>query len=336
MQIKDKIHLPHSSFKKLKWGISGCGKFTETSLLPALLKINKNKIMSVCSHDLNRAKFVANKFAVPNAFDNYDEFLQSDFDSLYIGSMNAHHYEQVIKAANAGKNILCEKPLALTSEQAFEMYETCKNNNVLFAVNYVNRFHPLVQKTKELINNHILGKVVSISVSYNTEFTPDENFRFKKELSGGGVLRDIGTHMLDLLMFFGGNIVDIKGYMDNVVYKSEVEDFTSAIVKFENGGYGSFCVSFNTPKAFNRIEIIGYKGCIAIDNIIGKRGTPSKLTIDLKGEGRKAFRNRSSKQLFLLKSVCHSFLEKETPLITGYDGYLNLKIMEQLEKSCGV
>ncbi|MFH0735121.1 MAG: Gfo/Idh/MocA family oxidoreductase [bacterium] len=334
MKLKGKIHLPHRKTKKLKWGIAGCGKFTEDVLLPTLLQINKNKVISIFSNDITRAKYIATKFAAPNSFNNFTEFLKSDFDNLYIGSRNSDHYAQVIEAAKMHKNILCDKPLALNSAQALEMYETCKNNNVLFAVNYVNRFHPLVQKAKELIDKNFLGKIVSISTSYNTEFMPDENFRFKKELSGGGVLRDIGTHMIDLLLYFGGNISQIKGFMDNIIFKSEVEDFTSAIVKFENGGYGSFNVSFNTPKAFNRIEILGYKGCIAIDNIIGKRGTPAKLTIDLNGEGRKAFRNRASKQLFLLRSVCNSFLINETPAITGYDGYINMQVMELLEKQC--
>lgn len=334
MKLKGRIHLPQNLIKKLSWGIAGCGKFTETTFLPELLKIRKNKVNSVYSGNLDRAKFIANKYAIPKAFNNYTEFLKQDFKALYVGSINANHYAQVIEAANAGKHILCEKPLAITSQQAYEMYEVCKKNNVLFAVNYVNRFHPLVQKAKELIDKNYLGKIVSISVSYNTEYTPDENFRFVKELSGGGALRDIGTHMIDLLFFFGGNILDVKGFMDNVIFNSQVEDYASGIVKFEKGGYAQFNVSFNTPKAFNRIEILGYKGSIAIDGIIGKRGKPSKLSIELIGEGRKAFRNRSSKQLFLLKSVTNSFLNKTQPEVTGYDGYLNMLIMEKLEQSC--
>jgi len=334
MNLKDRIPLTNRFSKKLKWGISGCGKFTETQFLPNLLKINKNKVTSVFSHDLTRAKFIANKFAIQKAYNNFEDFLSSDFTALYIGSKNSDHYEQVLAAAKAGKHILCDKPLALTSEQALIMWETCQKNNVLFAVNYVNRFHPLVQKAKELIDNNIIGKIVHISASYNTEYTPDGNFRFHKELSGGGVIRDVGTHMIDLLLYLGGNINSIKGYMDNIVFKSDVEDYASAIVKFEKGGYGHFNVSFNTPKAFNRIEILGYKGSIAIDNIIGKKFKPARLTIDLNNEGSKAFTNRANKQLSLLKSISNSFINDETPFVTGYDGYVNMLLMEQLEESC--
>ncbi len=334
MKLNERLHLPVNIIKKLCWGIAGCGKFTETSLLPELLKIRRNKVSAIYSSTLDRAKYIANKFSVPLAYDNYTEFLKQDFDALYIGSINANHYWQVIEAAKAGKHILCEKPLAITSSQALEMYETCKKNNVFLAVNYVNRFHPLVQKAKELIDKNLLGKIISVSVNYNTEYIPDDNFRFVKELSGGGALRDIGTHMIDLLLFFGGNILDVKGFMDNIIYKSQVEDFAAGIVKFEKSGYGQFNVSFNTPKAFNRIEILGHKGSIAIEGIIGKRGKPSKLTIDLAGESKKAFRTRANKQFYLLKSVSNSFFNNQQPAITGYDGYLNMVIMEKLEESC--
>src|SRR5690606_3268170 len=117
-------------------------------------------------------------------------------------SANAHHYEQVIKAAKAGKHILCEKPLSITSSAAEEMVKACEENNVQLAVNYVYRFNPLVLKAKELIDKEYIGKLVSINLSFNINFYPDDNFRYEKALSGGGALRDLGTHMIDLLRFF--------------------------------------------------------------------------------------------------------------------------------------
>ena len=99
--------------------------------------MRRSSVQSFYSHNLNRAKELAEKSGASGYFDNYDEFLKSDIDCVFIASVNAHHYEQVIKAAEAGKNILCEKPLAITSKQAEEMVEACKRNNVLLAVNYL-------------------------------------------------------------------------------------------------------------------------------------------------------------------------------------------------------
>jgi len=320
--------------KKIKWGIAGCGRFAENSFLPAVRLMRRSSVTSLYSRDFNRAKSLAEKFGVQNTFDNYDDFLKSDIDAVFVASSNAHHFEQVIKAAKAGKNILCEKPLAITSVQAEEMVRVCKENNVLLAVNYVHRYHPLVIKAKELLVDQRLGKLVSIDVHFNVDSPPDNNFRFKKELSGGGVLRDIGTHMIDLLRYFGGEIKSIDGVVENLVYQSEVDDFAIGIVKFAKSGYGTFNVSFNNKKAFNRIEILCHKGAIAIDNLIGKKLLAPKLTILLEDETRKSFRKRGNKMVYVIKSVQKSFLKNETPHTTGEDGLINLKLMEELEIKC--
>jgi len=320
--------------KKLKWGVAGCGRYAEHTFIPTLKFLRRSVVKSFYSHSKNRAKDLAEKSGARGYFDNYDDFLHSDIDSIFISSVNADHYEQVIKAAEAGKNILCEKPLALNSIQAEKMVEVCKKNNVLLAVNYVHRMHPQVIKARELIKSQKIGKLVSVNLTFNLDFPPSNNFRFKMDLSGGGALRDLGSHMLDLLRYFGGDIMDINGYMDNIIYKYDVEDFASAIVKFKNDCYGSFNVSFNTRKSFNRIEILGHTGAISIENFIGVKGLSSKLTINLDGEAKKSFRKRGNKFLFMMKAVQKSFLKNETPPVTGEDGLINMQLMEELERKC--
>jgi len=320
--------------KKLKWGVAGCGRFTEHTFIPTMKFLRKSTVQSFFSHNLKRAKELAELSGASGYFDNYDEFLKSDIDCVFIASVNANHYEQVIKAAEARKNILCEKPLAIDSKQAEEMVEAYKRNNVILAVNYVYRMHPHIIKLKELIKNQKIGKLVSINASFNADFPPSNNFRFNKKLSGGGALRDIGTHLIDLLRYIGGEIIEINGYMDNIIYNYDVEDFVSALVKFENGGYGSFNASFNTKKAFNRIEILGSTGAISVENFIGAKAVPSKLTIKLEGEAKKSFRKRGNKFLFMMRAIQKSFLKNQMPPATGEDGLINMKLMEELERKC--
>lgn len=320
--------------KKLNWGVAGCGRYAEHTFIPTLTFLRRSVIQSFYSRDINRAKELADRSGASGYFNSYDEFLKSGIDTVFVSSANAHHYEQVIKAAEAGKNILCEKPIALNSKQAEEMVEACRQNNVLLAVNYIHRVHPHIIKAKEIIKNQTIGKLVSINVSFNIDISPGANFRFNKELSGGGALRDLGTHMIDLLRFVGGEITQIKGIIDNIVYTSEVEDFANAIVKFEKGGYGYFNVSYNCKKAFNRIDILGHTGAISIENLIGVKVVPSKLTIQLEGEAKKSFRKRGNKFLFMIKAVQKSFLKKQTPPVTGEDGLINMKLMEELERKC--
>jgi predicted dehydrogenase len=105
-------------------------------------------------------------------------------------------------------------------------------------------------------------------------------------------------------------------------------------VKFADSGYGSFNVSYNNKKAFNRIEILGHKGAIGIDNLMVSKFAAAKLIILLDGEAKKVFRKRGNKLFYLLKSVQNSFLKNQRPLVTGEDGWINLKLMEELENKC--
>ncbi|MCB0743128.1 MAG: Gfo/Idh/MocA family oxidoreductase [Ignavibacteriae bacterium] len=328
--LKNPIYLN----RKLKWGVAGCGKFAETTFIPTLLQLKKSSLVSIYSSDINRSKEIANKFFAKNYFDDYQEFLKQDFEILYIGSANNDHHWQVIQAAKAGKHIHCEKPLALSYKEAEEMVNVCEENNVFLSVNYVHRFHPLSVKAKEIIEKGMIGSIVSVSTTFNIDYEPDDNFRFDIEQSGGGAFRDLGTHMIDLLRFFGGEVLDITGFIDNVVYKSEVDDFAAAVLKYKKGGYGFLNVSYNSKHSFNRIEIIGSSGSLSIENIIGRKKKPGKLTIELAGEGRKAFRKRSNKLLVLLKSLQKSTLQNKPPSVSGIDGLINMQIMEKLESKC--
>ena len=319
--------------EKLKWGVAGCGRYADSTFIPTVHLTRRSKMQAVYSSSNERAADVAQRHGIPLYFSDFDEFLKSGIDAVYISSANADHYKQVIKAAEAGKNILCEKPLALNSAEAEEMNRISSKNNVKLAVNYVLRFHPLVRKAKEFIDNEMIGKFISAAANFNIEIEPSSNFRYSKT-GGGGALMDLGTHMIDLLRYFGGEIVKVSGVMDSMIYKSEVDEFASAIVKFQNGGYGYFNVSFNCKKGFNRIEILGHKGAISIDKMIAAKYSTSKLTILLEGEAKKSFRKRANRQLQLLKSVQRSFLRNEEPAVNGNDGLINLKIMEELIKQC--
>jgi len=144
--------------KKINWGVAGCGNFLENTFLPTFQQLKRSKLNSVYSSNKERAEFIKQKFNAENSFDNFKEFLKSDIDAIYISSKNSDHYHQVIQAAKAGKHILCEKPLSLTTEQAEEMVDVCNENNVILTINYVFRHHPIIKKTKELIDGNLLEK----------------------------------------------------------------------------------------------------------------------------------------------------------------------------------
>ncbi len=320
--------------RKLKWGVVACNVTADNFFLPALQLTQRGKLVSVFCADIVHANSISSKFMAPNSFDNFEKFLNSDIDSVYLSGKVSDHYNHIIKCAQAGKNILCEKPLALNSTDAKKMIEECEKHNVILLVNYAHRFHPLVQKAKELVDNQLLGKIISISSSYHIDLPPDDAFHFRKELCGGGVLRDIGSLIIDLIRYFGGEIENIKAFTDNIVYKSDVEDFASGVVRFEKGGYGNFSVSYDSKKSSDSIEIVGYKGTLTIENIFGRKSPTTKLIIDLKGEGKKVFKKRITKYLYVVRAVQKTFTKKEASVVSAEDALINIKLIEEIEKQC--
>ncbi len=330
-EVQQKIKLPR--LPRLNWGVAGLGNFAENSVIPTLLQLKRSNLVSVFSKDEERSEKIGKKFSAKSFAGNYEEFLNSGIEVVYISSANPDHYWQTIQALKAGKHVLCEKPMAMNSKEAEEMVRTAKENNVFLSVNYLHRFHPLLRKAKELLDKKFVGKVISISTDFNIDYPPDGNYRFHKE-QGGGPLRDLGTHMFDVMRFLNGEITEVKGFKDNVIYQSEVEDFATGVVKFENGTYGNFAVSFNSSKSPNQIIVQGSKGYITIQNLIGKKFVPAKLTIDIEGETRKTFRRRANNLLIRMKEFQKSVLKNTTPEVTGEDGLQNLILIEKFEAQC--
>ncbi len=317
---------------KLKWGVAGGGRITEEKFIPAMKNLKRSSLTAIYSSSAERAKFLASDCLHAKPFSDFDEFINQSFDAVYIAGANDTHYSQVIKAAKAGKHVLCEKPVAMTSEQAEEMYETCKANNVLYAVDFIFRYHPLIKKTKELISGQLIGKILSINSDFFIDFPPTDNYRYSLE-KGGGALRDLASHLIDLHRYFGGEIEEIYGDAGNVLYKSSVDDFATGIIKLQNGGYGKFSVGFNAKVAPNRIEIVGSKGAICIEKLLGSE-KPAKLVINVEGEPRRVFRRRTNKFLKMMRSVQRSFSAGKETLATGYDGLINMKLIEEFERKC--
>ena len=333
MLIDKKVKISKPKLKRLNWGVAGASRIAEKEFLPAILQVKRSRLVSIYSHDLERAKKLSSTFGGGSAHNDYYKFLETPIDAVYISSANSDHHWQVAEAAKHGKHILCERPISLNSKEAQNMVEICEKNNVQFAINFKHRFNPLVLKAKELIKSGLIGKIVTIKVSYNISMPPSNNFRFKKEKSGGGASRDLGASALDLITFLGGEIDEIQGFIDNLIYNTEVDDFASAIVKFQKSGYGSFTVSYNTERAFNRIEILGHKGSLCLENIFAAKSKPCKLTIDVVGETRKAFTRRVNKMSYVIKSVQDSFFKNELPNSHGILGLKNIQLIEKLVRN---
>jgi predicted dehydrogenase len=217
---------------------------------------------------------------------------RDDIDVIDISTPNHTHAEMAIRAAEAGKHIIIEKPLALNVEEAERMYEAVKKNRVIHMICHNYRFVPAVQYAKKLITEGRLGKIHHIRANYLQDFIADPRFpliwRLQKENAGSGALGDIGAHSIDLARFLVGEFKELVAMTETFVKdrplaalsgglsataesremgKVTVDDAVAFLARFENGAFGTFeatrFAQGNRNK--NKFEINGEKGSIRWD-----------------------------------------------------------------------
>lgn len=207
---------------------------------------------------------------------------RDDIDLIDIVTPNQTHAEMAIAAAEAGKHVICEKPLAMTVEQAKQMVEAVKRNGVVHMISHNYRFSPAVQYAKKLIDEGKLGRIYHFRAQYLQDWLTDPNepmsWRLRKEVTGSGALGDIGAHIIDLARFLIGEIQEVTGttktfikerpYADrDETGKVDVDDAACFLARFENGALGVFeATRFAAGnRNGNRFEINGEKGSIRWD-----------------------------------------------------------------------
>ncbi|MBZ5751825.1 Gfo/Idh/MocA family protein [Metabacillus rhizolycopersici] len=215
---------------------------------------------------------------------------RDDIDVIDIVTPNSTHFEMAIAAAEAGKHIICEKPLSMNVNQAKRMYEAVQKNGVIHMICHNYRFAPAVQYAKKLIDQGRLGNIRHIRGTYLQDASMDPNlpitWRAKKEITGSGALGDIGSHSLDLARFLVGEFQEVVGVMETFIKQRPiqneglnvqvdatkmgevtVDDATVILARFENGAIGTFEATKFAGGNLNgnRFEINGDKGSIRWD-----------------------------------------------------------------------
>lgn len=257
---------------KVKWGIIGAGGIANRRFIPALLKSANSELIAIMNP--SRHCEIAKKYNVPKGTDNIQELLSNpDIDAVYIASPVSYHYDQIKLAAEAGKHILCEKPLTISSNQARDAVAICHNCGVKLQEGYMMKFHGAHQKIKEIISSGILGKIVYIRTQLSCWYPPISGaWRQDPAKGGGGVLIDMATHLFDLLGFFVGKIAKVGSIVASLVHDYTPEDSSVTLVQFESGTIASVDCFFNIPDeaSGSRLEVYGSKGSVIAQGTIGQ------------------------------------------------------------------
>ncbi|MFA8435565.1 MAG: Gfo/Idh/MocA family protein [Marinifilaceae bacterium] len=189
--------------KRIGIGFIGSGWITEKAHIPSFLKSERVDIVAVCDCDLQKAIMLQEKYPVKKVYDQAELLLgDPDVDAVVIATPNFTHYPLTKAALLAGKHVLCEKPIALSSFEVSQLIEIATLNKTLFLPAFVNRFRDDVTLVRELLQDGIIGKTLGVEAKWLRKAgipRPGSWFTQKKQ-SGGGVLMDLGPHILDLAL----------------------------------------------------------------------------------------------------------------------------------------
>jgi len=258
--------------QQINWGMIGCGDVTEVKSGPAFNKIAGSKLVAVMRRDTEKAKDYARHHGVPKWYDDADKLIhEPEVNAIYVATPPDSHAAYAIKAAEAGKPVYVEKPMARTFAECQKMIAACEQAGVPLFVAYYRRRLPVFLKIKELLDSKAIGEARFVTISlYHPPRSEDlqrDNlpWRVKPDIAGGGYFYDLGSHQLDLLDYFFGPIVSVKGQAANQAGWYPAEDIVSASFVFESSvmGSGLWCFSLSDNLRKDRIEIVGSNGKIA-------------------------------------------------------------------------
>lgn len=246
----------------LRIGIVSTAKIGQEHLIPAIQSASNASLTAIASRKLSSAKKLAEQTGAPFAFGSYEDMLASDeIDAVYIPLPTSHHVEWCVKAANAGKHVLCEKPISLKAADIKTIIKARDKNKVMISEAFMVTYHPQWHKVRDLLKKGTIGELKHVESSFTYFNTDPKNMRNRVEL-GGGVLPDIGVYPTVTARFASG--LEPKRLQASVDYDPKMKTDRYAHVTAEFPGFNmSFYLS---TQMSNRQSMVfhGDKGFIEL------------------------------------------------------------------------
>ncbi len=273
----------------ISWGILGAGAIADRQMAPAIDLAHDQRLVAVMRRDGAMARAFAAKHGAARAYDTVDALLaDGQVDAVYVATPPDTHAEYTILAAEQGKHVLCEKPMALDVLQAQRMIEACQTNGVQLMVCYYQRFNARHQQIKRLLDAGAVGRVTAVRVSFSSYHPPRPgSWHHDPRISGGGPLMDLAPHCVDLLRYLCGPVTEVSAMVDTLASISAVEDTATLLLRLENGAQAVITTHWSAanhdPEHLNCIEIDGTQGTILAAPIQAKDSAGSLRLITAEG-----------------------------------------------------
>lgn len=254
---------------KIKIGVIGLGSIAQLVHLPNLSKINDAEVVAVSEVKKNRLNTIADKFGITQRFSDYKEMLENtELDAVIIATPTNTHKEIAIDCLNADKDVLVEKPLARTFSEAKAVVDVAKKNKKKLMVGMNLRYRPDTMLLRSILSSGEIGEPFYAKCGWVRRQSSEEKWFTKKEEAGGGVIIDLGIHLLDLALWLMNypeiNSVSCKTFQHNT---KNVEDTAISFIKFKNDSLINLEVSWSMPtdKDHFFLSVFGTKGSLTLN-----------------------------------------------------------------------
>ena len=246
----------------VNWGVLGTALIARTHVIPALQGAERCELTAIASRTSGGAESVAREFGIPTSFGSYEAMLQDpDIDCVYVPLPNHLHTEWIMRVADAGKHILCEKPLTLTAAEAEAVATHCADRGVLVMEAFMYRFHPVWDTVRRLIAGGRIGRVTDVGVWFSFRSTRPTDYRHDAS-SGGGALYDVGCYAVDVIRTVLGDEPDAVHAVARMDRAIGVDMTFTAILDYGDATASFTCSMEQEPQ--HSVVIHGTEGWISI------------------------------------------------------------------------
>src|SRR5205085_3902443 len=258
-----------AAMKKLRWGLIGCGDIARKRVAPALVDLPTCELVAVSRANFDKAETFAREFGAKRWYRDWRELVaDEEVDAVYIATPVHLHAAQTIAAAEAGKHVLCEKPMAMNVSECDRMIVACRANNVRLSVAYYRHFYPVIERVREIIQSGEIGSPVLAQINAFESFNPRTDhpryWLLEKDRSGGGPMFDFGCHRIEVLLNILGPVTQVGAMRANVLFEREVEDTATALFQFERGSCAVLSVTHAAREPQDTLDVFGSLGSIHV------------------------------------------------------------------------
>lgn len=318
--------------KKMKFGVLGVsGHFLKRIVAP--IKQSENvEIYGLASRNLDKARETASQYSIPKFYGSYDELLKDDeIEAVFIPLPNHMHKEWIFKCMDAGKHVLCEKPLSLNSDEVIEIIEYAGKSKLKLMEAFMYRFHPKWQKAKKMVELGYIGKVTHIHTVFSYNNQDPNNIRNIKDI-GGGALLDIGCYAISTARYILDKIPNrvISLISEHPDFKTDMS--TSAILDF-----GDARALFTTSTAVfpqQEVKVFGTEGTLTVTipfNDISE--IPGNLLFE-NGETKTEVKLSPVNQYQLMFEAFENSIKNDEPVpLPLSDSLENIKVIDAIFRS---